>query len=421
MSTGAAVTSVEPQDVSVFTVCNVAYLSKALVLAESLYATTKVRLKIFIFDQERLISTFGVPCDIIWIENIDFSDLRKLAFKYDVTEFTTALKPTLALRLLEASSKVVFLDPDVFVTDNLRTIFDELGNSPIVLTPHYTTPQSIDEADSDIGMMRFGSYNLGFFGVASSEEGRSFLKWWESRCLKMCYFETQFGLSTDQKWVSIAPCFFPNLKTLFNHGYNVAFWNLHERKISKRDGRYFVNNVSPLVFFHFSSFNEKNPRLLTTRPVSPALIEGSGIEDLVLIYSEKLAQYKPCANDKKYSYETFSNGKYVSPTLRRAYASVVDSLIAHADPFDSTGIVYKFAKKNNLITESNVAFSPARFSDYKDNHRKFLLIFAILRFVLRLIGPNRFFNLSTLFVFLSSYRLTRDMWKVERAWAKSSL
>src|SRR5258707_5400016 len=102
-------------------------------------------------------------------------------------------------------------------------------------------------------MMRFGSFNLGFFAVRKSRQGIDFLEWWSSRSIDYSFMESQFGLSTDQKWVSIAPCFFSELHVSFNLGYNVAPWNTFEREIvGAADGSYRVNSTFPLIFFHFS-------------------------------------------------------------------------------------------------------------------------------------------------------------------------
>ena len=59
-----------------------------------------------------------------------------------------------------------------------------------------------------------------------------------------------------QMWDQVLYLYMPwsgfNKYAIDNHdGINVAFWNLHQRKLSKKDGKYFVNE-QPLVCFHFS-------------------------------------------------------------------------------------------------------------------------------------------------------------------------
>ena len=253
-------TAIAENNCAVFTVCNLAYLPKALVLAESLLKFDNEQIHIYIFDRKIDVELPDSLAKFIWIEDLGVPNLYQMAFKYDITEFSTSLKPYIALHLLESFDRVIFLDPDTCLYHSLEPVLADLANYPIVLTPHYTIPESASLPNSDMGMMRFGSFNLGFFAVSRTDEGLSFLRWWNDRCIRMCYFDTQFGLSTDQKWISIAPCFFQNLHVSFNLGLNVAMWNAQERWITvSDDGTYLVNEKFPLIFFHFSSFDDQNP------------------------------------------------------------------------------------------------------------------------------------------------------------------
>ena len=290
-----------------FTVCNLAYLHKALSLAESYKKNTGNLIKLYIFDEKREIPDFSDIAEIIWIRDLQIDNFNNLAFKYDVTEFTTSLKPYLASQLLENFDKVIFFDPDVFILNSISSILDLLDKHPIVLTPHYVMPQEsgTDLDQSDLGMLRFGSFNLGFFAV-SKVEGKEFLNWWDKRCKDLCFFETQFGLSTDQKWVSIAPCFFPNLHISFDLGLNVSFWNLHERSVAISDNtNYLVNDKYELIFFHFSSYNQENPEALTTRPFKIDLKSAMPIQKLISTYDQVHKKFllELTHVDKKYSFD----------------------------------------------------------------------------------------------------------------------
>lgn len=401
------------ENFAVFTVTNIAYLPKALALAESLLKYDKLKLHIFLIDKKIDINLSESDAKFIWIEDVGFPDFLELAFKYDITEFSTSLKPGLALKLLETHSKVIFLDPDTCLYHSVNPILEDLDSHPIVLTPHYTNPHSNDLPDSDIAMMRFGSFNLGFFAIRKSEEGLNFLKWWDNRCQRFCYFETQFGLSTDQKWVSIAPCFFEDLYISFNLGYNVAFWNLHERQISKNiDGDFFVNNRYPLIFFHFSSFDESTPEFLSTRPFVKSANLNETLVELSVGYRNTLRINKKNVPSVKYAFDYMSNGDYISPTLRRAYACVIDELPKNVDPFDSAGAVGFFAKKNHLISKTPKIYSPEGVANMDYYKNSFYFVNMAMRLILRILGPNKFTNFSRLLVYLSSYRQNRGLWKI---------
>lgn len=397
---------------AIFTVCNLAYLPKALVLADSLADHNQPMLKIFVIDRKVDLDFPAPKHEIIWIEDCEVPNFNQLAFKYDITELSTAVKPFLTLKLLERNEKVIFLDPDICMYGSLDRVLDLLDCHPIIVTPHYVSPQPNGLPDSDIGMMRFGSFNLGFFAVNGSSEARSFLNWWSDRCFRFCYFETQFGLSTDQKWVSIAPCFFEHLYVLFDRGHNVAFWNLHERRLSRGpEGAYLVNENYPLIFFHFSSFDEARPERLSKRPFPDQESAREDYLELAQSYSEKLEARKRNFSSSLYGFDYMSGGEYISPTLRRAYACVLNELPPDHNPFDSNGVVGHFAQTNRLYERSGEPYAPKGFGDMSSNRWQFRIVNLGMRLILRILGPNQFNNFSRLLVFLSSYRLNRGLWK----------
>ncbi len=389
-----------------FTVCNVAYLPKALALGKSVLEQTGIKLKIFIIDKKRKLPFFIEFSELYWIEDLNIQNFYHLAFKYDITEFSTSVKPLLALNLLDSYEKVIFLDPDTFLYNNLDGVLSDLDDYSIVLTPHYMSPYPA----GDISMLRFGSFNLGFFAVNNSIESLKFLKWWDERCQDYCYFETQFGLSTDQKWISIANCFFSSIKVNVDPSLNVSFWNLHERKISHTEDSFFVNG-HPLVLFHFSSFNSRNPKLLTTRPILLPNLINKSTELLSSAYAIRLKEFDSYVTDTRYAYDYLDDGSYISPTLRRAYAACYNELVSINNPFEFNGKIKRFIKVNYLHTFST-PYKSLGFDDKNNSKLAFTLINMSLRFILFVIGPNKFMNLSRLFVYLSSYRINRDLWKV---------
>ena len=405
----------EKPEYAIFTVCNLAYLPKAIALSESVWRFNKLKLNIYLIDRKVDVDFSAIKANILWIEDLGIPNLYELAFKYDIIELSTSLKPHLTLKLLDKFKKVVFLDPDTYSYSSVAPILSDLEDHSIVLTPHYTTPLSIHSHPGwgdDIGMMRFGSFNLGFYAVKDSPQGLNFLRWWSDRCLKLNFMETQFGLSTDQKWVSIAPCFFEDLYVSFNLGYNAAPWNIFERCIEKNhEGGYIVNDTYPLVFFHFSNFDEndldysKERSLLKKEVKCPALLE------LSTIYKQALSAKSTGTALTKYGFDYLSSGEYISSILRRAYACVAEELPPNHDPFDSSGVVGDFARKNFLFGRGPAAYAPSGFQELAKNKYKMRFIYFAMRTILRVVGPNRFYNFSRLLVYLSSYRQNRGLWK----------
>jgi hypothetical protein len=400
-------------DYGVFTVCNIAYLPKALVLAESLKRLSGKTLNVVLFDRKQ---DFRHPADeinVLWIEDLGIDRLNELAFLYDIIEFSTSLKAFVAKQLLQKHEKVIFLDPDTCLYLSPAPILEDLDRHPMLVTPHYTTPQPRTPLESDLAMMRFGSFNLGFFAVRRGPESAAFLDWWHARCIDLCFMESQFGLSTDQKWVTIAPCLFETLKVSFNLGYNMAPWNTFERTLgATEDGRYVVNGRFPLVFFHFSNFDPADPQYLNKRASSEAGISYPVLLQLTEHYSQRLRDEAARVDKVRYSFDYMSDGTYVSPTLRRAYASVRAELPPGHDPFDSQGPVGHFARKNHLAGAKLAPYRYPVMRQVGQHGRALRWIHRMLRLVLRAAGPNRFYDLTKLFVYLSVLRAQRGLWKL---------
>lgn len=404
----------ENTNVSIFTVCNVAYLNKVMVLAESVFLHNGIKTDVFVFDKKRRLNVNLEYCNIHWIEDEKIPNFKNLAFKYTVIELTTALKPFLALKLLKHSSKVLFFDPDVMVFNSLRQIIDQLDKYSIIITPHYFIPK-INGLIDDARLMRFGPYNLGFFAANNSNESKEFLNWWSERCVADGFDDAQFGIFTDQKWVSIALCFFPFIHVSYNSGLNVAFWNLEERSVSvTNEGKYIINNEFPLVFFHFSSFNKKSPEKLSYRNFNKGQNTDSIIAELGLLYASKLKDLTSITSETAYTFDYMSDGRYISPTLRRAYAFIMNKLPVGHDPFDSSGVVADFAKKNHLFQKRNKRYIQLGYNNLTNNSEKLNIVFIFMKLLLSLFGPNNFMNLSRLFVYLSSFQRIDNFWKLPK-------
>jgi hypothetical protein len=226
--------------------------------------------------------------------------------------------------------------------------------------------------------------------------------------------ESQFGLSTDQKWVSIAPCFYPNLHVSFNSGYNMAPWNTFERKIIQfSDGTYYLEDGSPLIFFHFSNFDYSDPQYLHKRASSEKNISYFFLEKIGIDYSSALKEMTSSVGKVPYSFDFMSDGSYISPTLRRAYASIRRELPDVHNPFDSAGQVGLFASKNHLLEKNNAKYIYPGLNEVIKHSKKFLIVYFFMRQALRVLGPNRFYDLSKLMVYLSIYRKNPNFWKLK--------
>lgn len=195
-----------------------------------------------------------VPC-----ARLDLPDLRRMAFAYTVTEFSTAIKPSCFLWLLARypGRPVIYLDPDIMVFRPLEPVEQAFRDgAEMVLTPHAIRPDERTLPPDALTILRGGTCNLGFLAVQDAPEVHGLMRWWERRLHRDCRASLHEGLFVDQKWMEFAPCFVSRCHVARNPGLNVAYWNLGERRLEGGDGSGGGVTVDgePLYFFHFSGF-----------------------------------------------------------------------------------------------------------------------------------------------------------------------
>ncbi|NKI67890.1 glycosyl transferase [Collimonas pratensis] len=395
------------------TICSINYIAKALVLFES-YRQYHPDHDFYVVIVDRKNSDLTIEHDgltVIWAEDLSIPNFHQAAFSFDVIEFNTNVKPTALKLLLNSHDLVVYLDPDIEVFAPLTPVFEGLENASIVLTPHCNTPILDGCKPDDLEFLKFGTFNLGFVAVSKCDEAFSFLDWWSARCLEHGFYEPQVGLAVDQKWVSLAPSYFPNLKVLHDIGLNLAFWNLHERHLSLKDEKWMVNNEVPLRFIHFSSFNASKPEIIAQKQNRFAPGSRPDFESAAKAYAAKLiAAESEKYGGHKYGFDYFDDGTYITPALRRFYAALRSEKFSEvANPFKENSPVMDFAKRNGLLVRGNVPAKRHNFHDMKSYNFQIKMILKMFRFALFVIGPERYFNLMRYLAHISSLRNQTDI------------
>lgn len=401
--------------IAALTICSFNYINKALVLIDSYVKLhPEHSFTLVIVDKKReSIFLNNLNINIIWVEELLIEDFNKYAFTFDIIEFNTNVKPKAIKYLLEENDKVIYLDPDIQMFSKIDDILIELQTASILLTPHSLTPILDGSKPDDSELLRFGAYNLGFIGVSKCEESFLFLDWWSDRCLKLGFYEPQIGLAVDQKWIDLAPSFYPNLRISTNIGLNVAFWNLHERELTKHDNHWFVNKTTPLVFFHFSSFNPDYPEVIAFKQTRYKKAERIDFIEIAREYSSNLNKFNISEfNDQIYGFDYFDDGVYITPIARRFYSALINELPSNTNPFDSKGEFRLLAQKNRLI-QSKVRKNHKRetFKDLASFKKEEKIILFLLRIILFLVGPKRYYSLMRYLPYISSIRNQKDLVK----------
>jgi glycosyltransferase involved in cell wall biosynthesis len=260
--------------------------------------------------------------EIIEAEQLGIESLADMAFRYDITEFSTAIKPAAFQHLFaeRGYEAVVYLDPDTYMTSPLDEVQELLERgAEAILTPHICRPVEDGDEPDDRSMLQAGVYNLGFLALARSDETRDFLAWWHRRLLRDCRSDLPEGLFVDQKWAELLPCFVERTIILRHPGYNVAYWNLMHRDI-RRDQGVWTSNELPLRFFHFSGVDlrqrntfSKHQRRYTLANIGPLRGLFDEYRDAVLANGWESVRELP------YAYGYFDGGAPIREILRRLY------------------------------------------------------------------------------------------------------
>jgi hypothetical protein len=389
------------------TICSLNYLSKAKVfLASSQLHNPKDDHVLVIVDRKQNIHIDAVQ--IIWAEELEIENFLQKAFCFDVIELNTNVKPTVLLYLLERYDMALYFDPDVYLCDSIDLIASELSDDAVLLTPHYTSPIQDNRKPNDWELLKFGVFNLGFIAVNRHHATtKPLLEWWSERCLALGFYEPQSGLAVDQKWLSLAPGFFTGIRVSRNLGLNVAYWNLHERNISFHENRWWVNQTIPLIFVHFSSFDVDNPSVIAKK--QSRIPDNSRPDFLAIatVYRHAILEQSSLESEKAaYGYSTFEDQRIISPTLRRLYAAMLSeqpTIFSETNPFIIDSRIYHFTVKHNLFSQSEV-----KNKNFRDLDKETKIIhWALygLKILLRLLGPNRYFELMRFLAHISSIRV----------------
>jgi len=256
-------------------------------------------------------------------------------FGLDIVEACTGIKGRAINYILENSSAqfVIYFDPDIAVYNTMAPVLKYLESFSIVLTPHQIEPEnrSDDRAicDNEIGSLKWGVFNLGFLAVNNSFEARRFVHWWADRLDRWCHDNVAQGLFVDQKWCNLIPCFFNNVLILRDPGYNVASWNLSQRKLSVCSSGMILVNGKPLRFFHFTKLG----------PIGEAMTARYA-KDNTIVY-ELWHAYKrwiaDCTDNRipngYWYYNNFADGTAIKKSSRIAYRARADFRADYPKPF----------------------------------------------------------------------------------------
>lgn len=300
-----------------FTSVTTCYLPKARILAKTLkqHNPNAVMHLVVSDDLPQNFDLEKEDFDYVWYAEdfIKTENNKKWFFMHTVVELCTAVKAAAALHILEqtGADKLIYLDPDIGVFDNLDALSEMLDHNSVLITPHQTEPavSRWGIINEEICSLKHGIYNFGFFAVKNDVNGKKFLNWWNARLMDFCYDDIANGLFTDQKWGDFIPALFEFAKVVRDPVYNVATWNLATRKITGNEKDGWKVNLQPLAFYHFTGFDSGAHRTMLAQYAK----EGEPVWNLSLWYEQMMKEMGQEELGKQpYKYAFYENGQKIS-------------------------------------------------------------------------------------------------------------
>ena len=336
------------------------------------------------------------------LKGISSSQWIDMAFKYDLTEFCTAIKPFCFEYIFSLGyEKSFYFDPDIYIFSSIKVISEALDEHTMTLTPQIAGIHPDYQGEHPEWAMNVnGIFNLGFCGIRNNYLGKRVVKWWEERLRDQAFADRSVGQFTDQKWMDWIPGFLgQQLYVQQSLGMNMAPWNYFERKLSKdTEGRLYVSfrtddmpqRHDPLVFVHFAGYDYTQ--------LKKGIIRRKRIEDLKeyddltlinTVYRDAIVTHADVFDsfiEQPYSYATYDNGVPIATFHRRLYHGLNEP---PSNPFATgSGTFYKLIKEKGMIIEEKIDHVSRRNLNNLDGKKKALSYF--YRTLYRLLGYKRY-------------------------------
>jgi len=252
------------------------------------------------------------PFTLLHLHQLAIPDVRRFSFRYSQQELTYATTPWLIVHLLGRFDAVAFFKQESFVMAPLHETLALMSNHAIVLTPHLLGPVGTRR---ELNILQSGVYNVGFLGVANTNTGRTFLDWWKDRLSLHCVHDVPVGLHYEQRWLDLVPAYFDDYCIVDDPRFNVAHWNLLERK-----------SLAP-SYIRFSGLDPERSERVTRYTQLPRM---SDIGEAALLFRDYAKRLRDAGYDEcrtwPYAYARFDDGILIPDAARAAYRALSPSI-----------------------------------------------------------------------------------------------
>ena len=380
-----------------FTIVAKNYIGLAKILEQSLHQRNPgTEFRIYVADEFKE-EPVTLPSEVIIAKDVlnglTEEQWTDMSFKYDLTEFCTAIKPFCFEHIFaDGYEKAYYFDPDIYVFSSIQPISETLDSHSMALTPqivgihtHYTGEHP------EWAMNVNGIFNLGFCAIRNDEWGNRVIQWWKERLRDQAFADRSVGQFTDQKWMDWMPALLgEKLCILQSLGMNMAPWNYFERRLHQDERGLiqvtFRSNDMPqhddrLVFVHFAGYDYAK--------LKQGIIERKRIEDLKEyddlslvnnIYRDAIVANANVFDSfitQSHSYACYDNGEPIAAFHRRLYHGLKTPpphpFSTGTDTFHDT-----ISQRGMLIKEKIDNVSRRNISDLESKHKMLARFYKIL-------------------------------------------
>lgn len=262
------------------TLFDVNYLSRGLAMYDSLVKSCPAfHLYIFAFDvqsQEILIKLQLPHTTIISLNEFEDEALLAVKAKRSKAEYCWTCTPSTISYVLKKYKEphCTYIDADMIFYSNPQPIYDEMGESSVLITLHNHT------YDNEEKNAKFGKYCVQYMTFKNNEQGMEVLEWWRNACIEWCYDKIEDGKYGDQKYLDDWTERFPGVHVLKHKGGGLATWNIEQFKVEIEGGRYFAIEKATekkfqFIFYHFHGVKFFADRIVWYTPdfISPIVVK----------------------------------------------------------------------------------------------------------------------------------------------------
>ncbi len=228
----------------------------------------------------------------------------------------------LANALADGAEIAVYLDPRMALHGPLDLALSLAREHGVVLTRRTGTIPDDGESPGFADLLEAGRIDDAFVAVARGAAPDHFLRWWAER----------IDDDQDKPWLDLAPDLFADVFVLDDAGYNVSFWNLHERPL-EHSGQSTLAGGRPLRSFHFDGFRADRPYWLSDHATRVRVVDDPVLSELCGEYGRRLRAAGWTAPKTNIAdIARLGNGERVDHLVRNLWEDAVERGLDFGDP-----------------------------------------------------------------------------------------